>query len=185
MLPSKLFSCIFVLLMIISNSFLSACTYLPKKESFKLPTTIADQSMAVQAQLEIAKNKHLWDSSHITVISYKNNLLLVGETPNPTLREQAERIVSNFENIGNIYNQIEIGKPITFADQAKDTWITTQVKTKLVTNRSIDSHMLKVITEAGTVYLFGDLPIHQQKLAAEIAGEINEVKNVIQIFINR
>jgi osmotically-inducible protein OsmY len=182
MSQNKLFT--YLLGLIIFTSALVGCAELPKKENFKVPATLADQSSSIKAQLEIAKDKNLWNNSHISVVSYKNNLLLVGQTPSSSLRERAEMIVSELENTDNVYNQLDISEPIAFSDRAKDTWITTQIKTKLVTNRSVDSHNVRVITESGTVYLFGDLPTAQQQLAAEISSKIKGVKSVVKVFIN-
>ena len=79
-----------------------------------------------------------------------------------------------------VYDQIHIAPPISLGQVAKDTWITTKVKAKLLTSQQLVDADIKVITEDGEVFLFGYVTPEQGKNAAEIARHIEGVRRVIQ-----
>lgn len=142
-------------------------------------TIIDDQAITVKANIAIAKNKNLWKNSHVSTLSYNNSILLVGQTANKAYKDQIEKIVQHVGGVGIIYNQISVGCPIALSVRANDTWITTQVKARIVANRDLGINRVKVITEDGVVYLMGALTQDEEKTAINIARCVPCVKKVI------
>lgn len=143
---------------------------------------IDDQAISVKANLALAKNKELWQSSHISALTYNGSLLLVGQTTCPAYKEQIQQLMEPIEGIQVIYNQITIQKPIPLKERSCDTWITAQVKAKLIANRDVGINRVKVITEDGTVYLMGKLTRDEQQIASNIVRRVSGVKKVVTVF---
>lgn len=145
-------------------------------------TIVDDQSITVKANIAFAKNKSLWKDSHISTLSYNNSVLLVGQTKKQFYKDEAERIVQKIGGVGSIYNQITVGCPISLAIRTNDTWITTQVKARIVSNHNVGMNRVKVITEDGVVYLMGALTADEEKTTLEIARCVPGVKKVVSIL---
>lgn len=142
---------------------------------------VDDQAIPIKANIAIAKNKTVWKESHISTLSYNNSLLLVGQTKSHAHKQEIERMLAPINEIGNIYNQITIGEPIPLKVRANDTWITTQVKAKLIANRAVGINRVKVITEDGTVYLMGRLSKNEEQTATDIARRVAGVNQVVTV----
>lgn len=147
-------------------------------------TIVDDKTIEVKALHAISKNQALWKQSHITVVCYNNVVLLVGQTPTEALRRAAEETVSDIPKIRRIYNELEIAKPISLATRSHDSWITTQIKTKMIGNKAIRANRIKVITENGVVYLMGITTPEEEMTATDIARAIPGVEKVVEIFEN-
>lgn len=145
-------------------------------------TFVDDQAILIKANLAIARDKALWKDSHISTLSYNNSLLLVGQTSSAASKRQAEKTLDNISEIEHVYNELTVDKPIPLSARAKDTWITTQVKTKMLTNGDIGPNRVKVITENSVVYLMGILSKDEESIAIDIARRINGVKQVVKVF---
>lgn len=143
---------------------------------------VDDQTITVKANLALAKNKAIWKSSHISTLTYNNSLLLVGQTSSQSNKEQIEKIVQPIPNISAIYNQITVGKPVPLPVRCNDTYITSTVKCRIVSNRNVGMNRVKVITENGVVYLMGALTSDEQQTAIDIARRVPGVKKVVTII---
>ena len=64
--------------------------------------------------------------------------------------------------------------------RANDTWLTTKVKTVLVSHKDIDSGRIKIVTENGTVYLLGLLSRMEAEKAANVVSHTQGVQKVVK-----
>lgn len=124
----------------------------------------------------------LFKHSHITVTSFNQTVLLAGQTPYASNRIRAEKIANTTPNVKRVYNQITIQSPISLTKQAHDAWITSQIKTRLLTEKNLQSGSIKVLTENLTIYLLGIITQEQAALAVEIARRTHGVERVVKIF---
>lgn len=145
-------------------------------------TIIDDKGIELKATHAIAKNKTLWQQSHITPVCYNNVLLLVGQADSEDLKHQAEELVSDFPKIRRIHNEITVGELASIGTRSKDSWITAQIKTKMLGSKQVNPTRVKVITEDGIVYLMGLTTPEEEMTATEIARQVDGVEKVVQIF---
>lgn len=145
-------------------------------------TIVEDQAIEMKALHALTQEKGLWQKSHITAVCYNNVLLLVGQAPTHELKQQAEAIMSDIPKIRSIHNEIIVEAPISLVKRSKDSWITTQIKTKLIGSKEISANKIKVVTENGIVYLMGITTPLEKMVATDIARAIPGVVKVIQIF---
>jgi osmotically-inducible protein OsmY len=144
-------------------------------------TVVDDQALALRANAVLTKDKELWKNCHINTLSYNNSILLVGQASTEELKDRASKLLTPYIKSEQIYNQITIGDPTTFTTRAKDSWITTQVKGRILANKNIGINRTKIITEDGVVYLMGILTKEEEDLATSIASQTKDVKQVIKI----
>lgn len=145
--------------------------------------TIADDhKITYQADKRIRADYSLHQQSHIVISSFNKNILLVGQTPTPELRDKALRAVSGVPKVKRIYNEITISGPTSSLTRTSDSWLTTKVKTNMITTKGLDSLHVKVVTENGTVYLMGLVSQYQGSLAAKVASKTGGVERVVKLF---
>jgi osmotically-inducible protein OsmY len=119
---------------------------------------------------------------HINVTSYNGVVLLTGEALSEELRQQAVDIVRHLDKVRRVHNEIRVADLTGFKSRANDTWLTSKVKGQMIGTKGFDSTRVKVITEAGTVYLMGLVSRDQGHQAAEIASLVDGVKRVVKVF---
>ena len=145
-------------------------------------TILDDKGLEIRANTLLTRDKELWENCHINAISYNNSILLVGQSPSENLKDRAASILQRVASKEQIYNQITIENPTPLTTRTQDTWITTQVKGKILGNKDIGINRVKVITENGVVFLIGILTRYEENLATKIASQTANVKQVIKII---
>ena len=121
-------------------------------------------------------------TSHIVVSTFYQMVLLAGEVPEAKLKSLAEKLTLKVPGVRRVYNQITISPNSTLKDQALDAWLTTKVKSSMLTKSGLNSGGIKVISEKGVVYLMGHLTNEQANLAVDVARRIDGVERVVKLF---
>lgn len=121
-------------------------------------------------------------NTHVNVTSYNRRALLTGEVPDDNTRDQVKGIVKAVPNVMEVQNELLIAPPSSFGARSNDAFITAKVKTRLFDDKRLNAHQVKVVTEAGTVFLMGILKKDEADAAAEIAAQTPGVSKVVKIF---
>ena len=145
-------------------------------------TQIDDQTLELRVADALRKDKQLNEQAHISVIVYNGRALLVGEAPSADLKEVAVNLARGVKDIADVYDEIQIGEKVSFMQASKDTWITTEVKSKLFVNGNVKATDVKVVTENGVVYLIGKVTQSQAAAAVDVARQVNGVRKVVKVF---
>src|SRR5256885_14591266 len=114
---------------------------------------IDDESTEVRASNRI--NDRFGARVHVNVTSYNRIVLLTGEVPDDAARVEAEKIVRAVPNVREVTNDLQIAGISSYASRTNDTYLTTKVRGRLLDTQRVSSVHLKVVTEAGAVYLMG------------------------------
>ena len=122
------------------------------------------------------------DKVRVVATSYDGNVVLMGQAPTQALSHSFEQQARQIKSIKNLYNEVKLKAPITMQQRNTDSWITTKVKSALLTDRQLSTIKIKVITEDSDVFLFGYVTSEQANKAADIARNIAGVKRVIKAF---
>lgn len=175
-----------LIMMLLSSITLAGCSggskYLSTDRNNPIVSFVDDQSLAIKATSAVSKDKELWEKSHISIISYNNDVLIVGQVPGKDLRDKVEEVVSQVPKVSRVYNQLEIKEPSSFMTRTKDAWITTSAKAKLLTEPNLKSGSIKIITEENIVYLMGNPQPEDKEVAIDIIKNIGGVEQVIDVF---
>jgi osmotically-inducible protein OsmY len=86
-------------------------------------------------------------------------------------------------NVKGVVNELRRSAP-SAASQARsnDTYITSKVKARFIDANKFQANHVKVVTEAGTVFLLGLVTRKEADEAAEIARTTAGVKKVVRVF---
>lgn len=129
----------------------------------------------------IVKDPRFYDS-HIVVSSFNQAVLLTGQTSTASMRVLAENIAKQTPHVERVYNEIAIQYPSSLTQRSKDSWITGQVRTSMLSKKGLESGSIRVVTENGVVYLMGIATHEQANLATDVARQIQGVTKVVKVF---
>lgn len=82
-------------------------------------------------------------------------VLITGRAANPAMRHDAVRLAWQARGVKEVINEITLDSNNGIVDSARDTWISTQLRGKLLFDRDIASVNYTVDTVNGVVYLMG------------------------------
>jgi len=143
---------------------------------------MTDESIETKAKVNINAADEGYDAAHLSVVSFNGFVLLVGQVPSEELKTLATDVVRKIEDVRRIYNELEVGEATGAGVRTNDTWITTQVKSKLLASSDTPGRRVKVVTENSVVYLMGLLTEAEAERVALEAAEVGSVERVVQLF---
>ncbi|EGU48843.1 hypothetical protein VII00023_13577 [Vibrio ichthyoenteri ATCC 700023] len=117
-----------------------------------------------------------------TASAYNGIVVLMGQASTQQLLNEFEDQARKAPGVTQIHNQIRVQQPLSLGEISHDSWITTKVKSALLTNEELSTVKIKVITEGGEVFLLGYVSRAHADLAAEITRNVSGVKQVIKAF---
>lgn len=147
-----------------------------------LAQQVADESIETKAKVNINAASEGYDNAHLTIVSYNGFVLLAGQVPSEDLKTLAADVVREVDDVRRIYNELEIGPAVTAGTITNDTWITTQVKSKLLASSDTPGTRVKVVTENSVVYLMGLLTEAEADRVALEAAEVSGAERVVKLF---
>ena len=150
--------------------------------SSSMGTQVDDETLEVKVENALDKDAQIKSEGRVNAVSYSGRVLLIGQVPSENVKETATSLAKGVEGVNDVYNELRVGPKITFGQITKDSWITTQIKSKLFVGDNVKATDVKVITENGEVFLLGNVTQSQGDSAAEIASKVTGVQKVIKVF---
>lgn len=126
-------------------------------------------------------NQHLFPKIKVKVI--EGRVLLTGTLTDPDDRVSALRIVWSQRGVNEVINEINIDSSsdnFDIKNYTKDTWITTQAKSKILLTKNVKSINYSIDTVNQIVYVMG-IAEDQEELSevTRILGTIKGVSKVV------
>ncbi|GAA59132.1 hypothetical protein P20652_0991 [Pseudoalteromonas sp. BSi20652] len=143
---------------------------------------IDDNNIEIKASIALSEAERLEKFTNINVVSVNGIVLLVGQVPSEELKNEAQHTIEGVLGIRKVHNQIRIGSNIGITTQTHDSWLTSKVKTQLLTTKNISSNNIKVVTENAEVFLMGLVSESESNQAVSIARNVSGVERVIKVF---
>ena len=137
----------------------------------KLQHILHDGKLAKTVKSELRKHPYINQHSQITVITFDQEIYLIGSVETSAIKTEVEKLTSPLST-HPIHNLLLVGK-IT-PNKAQDLWLTTKVKTWLIASQYFTSN-IQVACFNGTIYLIG----------FAIKTEINALQEDIQKVIDQ
>lgn len=120
---------------------------------------------------------------HANITSYNRHVLITGEVSDEANKAKAEAAVKAVDNnIKKVINELKIKPNSELSERVKDSYITSKVKAEFIKKNIFPATYVKVITEAGTVYLMGIVTKKEADDAVELARNTPDVKHVVKVF---
>ena len=85
---------------------------------------------------------------------YEGKALITGVVENEVMRAHALKLVWKVEGLKDVYNELQVGDN-GITNFAKDSWVTTQLKSKTTLDQDILAINYTIETVNGVVYLIG------------------------------
>jgi len=116
----------------------------------------------------------------LSVTVYEGRILLTGAAPDPQFKAQAKEVASRVPGVRAVYDEIEVTPPESTWESAKDTWITSRVRTELAFNPDVRSVNYAIETANKSVYLIGSARSQAElDIATTVARTTPDVKRVV------
>lgn len=141
-----------------------------------------DETLEERVSYALGKDAQLQQDARINVVAYNGKVLLIGQAPDEASLEMAKNLAVGVDGVNEVYNEIRVSNKIGAMQIAKDSWITTQAKSKLLVSAEVKATDVKVITENGEVFVLGKLTESQGNAATESIRTISGVQKVITVF---
>jgi osmotically-inducible protein OsmY len=145
-------------------------------------TQVDDGTLEARVSNAISKDQQLKAEARIVATAYQGKVLLTGQAPTTELASRAKQITMGVDGAVEVYNEIRKGTPVSLGTASLDTWITTKVRSQILTSDSVKSSNVKVTTENGEVFLLGLVTPQEGQSAAQIASQVSGVKHVTTAF---
>jgi osmotically-inducible protein OsmY len=141
---------------------------------------VEDEGIELKAVKKMETN--LGENAHVNVTSYNRNVLLTGEVPDDAAKAKAEALLKEIDNIRAVTNEIVVSPKASLSSRSNDTYLTSKIKTKFVTENQFPANIVKIVTENSVVYLLGIVNKTEGDAAAAIASNTDGVAKVVKVF---
>ena len=143
-------------------------------------TFVDDEGMETQALLRV--KSRFGGQVHVNITSYNRQLLLSGEAVTEDVKRGVEEEVSTVRGVKRVFNEMTVGPLAGVIGVSNDTRLTTIVKTRFLDAGRFQSNHVKVVTEAGVVYMLGIVKRSEAEAATQLATTTRGVVRVVRLF---
>jgi osmotically-inducible protein OsmY len=84
--------------------------------------------------------------------------------------------------VHRVYDELTVAAPIPLSQSTKDSLITGQIRSAMLTKKGLESGSIRIVTENGAVFLMGVVTPEQASLAVDVARRVKGVIKVVKIF---
>jgi osmotically-inducible protein OsmY len=118
--------------------------------------------------------------ANVEIKVVEGRVLLTGNVDKPDSQIQAVNLAWQVGSVREVMNEVQVNDQAGFANYARDVWISTQVKSRLLFTKAIRSVNYSVITVNQVVYIMG-IAQNQEELdkATYAASVISYVQRVV------
>lgn len=141
---------------------------------------VDDEGMENQALLRV--KSRFGGQVHVNITSYNRQVLVTGEAVTEDVRRGVEQEVSTVKGIKRVFNEMSVRPLAGVIAVANDTRLTTVVKTRFLDAGRFQANHVKVVTEAGVVYLLGLVKKSEAEAATQLASTTRGVVRVVRLF---
>jgi osmotically-inducible protein OsmY len=121
-------------------------------------------------------------AAHVNATSYNRKVLLTGEAPTEEMKKAIEDAVKAMPEVASVVNELVVAGNSSMTSRGNDSLITSNVKTRMVGNGKFSTNHVKVVTEAGAVFLMGIVTQAEGEAAVEITRSTSGVSRVVKVF---
>jgi len=148
-------------------------------------TVLNDQTLEHDVISNIRSDPNFSEKDHIKVEVHQGVVLLAGETVTEENKILATRLAEESRLTQRVVNDLKVGEREGFGGKLDNTWLTTKVNSKLITQNPLpgnDASRIKVVSSHNTVYLMGMVTRKEGDAVAEVVRNIGGVEKVVKIF---
>ena len=144
------------------------------------PVSTVTSDQYITQSLGVKYMSDEFESDHVKATVYNHRVLLTGQVVNDKQRNKALAEVREFDSIQKIFDYLVVS-PQYISTSSEDTYITGQVKMKLIGAGNVNSNDGKIVTEHGVVYLLGIIQKSQLENMLREAKSVEGIKKVVPL----
>jgi osmotically-inducible protein OsmY len=122
------------------------------------------------------------DQINVNVTAYNRQVLVAGQVIDEKSKADAEALARVQQNVGNVFNELEVRPIATLSTRSNDTALSGKVRAALVAEQGVPSGTIRVTTENSVVFLMGRVTAAEGDLAARVASRQSGVARVVKLF---
>jgi osmotically-inducible protein OsmY len=142
----------------------------------------ADERIEGDVHDRIVASDPRFKQSRIVVVSHKAAVLLAGEVQSEDLVQKAQEIASAAADVRRVHNELAVSSRAGIGTRTSDGWITTKVKSALVSNKVVDADRVNVTTVDGVVFLMGSVSRQEADEAVTVTQAVTGVRKIVRVF---
>jgi osmotically-inducible protein OsmY len=121
-------------------------------------------------------------TARINASSYDGVVLLTGDAFSENIRAEAAKAAAAVPQVKSVINRLYVGPLASFSQITSDTWLSSKVKTTLLTAEGVPYGAIIVTVERDDVYLQGLVTQAEADKIAEVTATVSGVKKVYTLF---
>jgi len=141
---------------------------------------VDDEGIELRASNRVSEK--FGDRVHVNITSYNRSVLVTGEVPDAQAKDEIEKLVQGVPSVRGVTNDLQVAGGASLTSRASDATITGKVKARLFDSGKLNPIHVKVVTEAGIVYLLGIVTEGEANAAVEVARTTGGVRKVVKVF---
>lgn len=146
-----------------------------------LSRNIDDNSLELHLRKDMLLDDRL-KGNNISVTAMNGIVLLTGEVASDKERQIATEVAKEYEDTVSVVNELLLAGNTSITSRANDSFITGQVKAKLLSGHGVPANAVKVVTEGGKVYLLGLVTQSEAEAAVDAAQQVGGVTHIVKVF---
>lgn len=140
-----------------------------------------DYQLASKINRELYKDKVFkCEQCALETAVFNRDVLITGSLPSKKMRQQALKCIQAVKGSRKIFNQVAVS--LNVGDSLYDSWITGNIRGKILADADVDPHQFKVVTSRQIVYLLGDVRPEQAKKVLMFARQSPGVYRVVNLM---
>jgi len=177
----------FPLLSLLMVLILNGCSTVtgPTSEDYgkrTLGTVWDDQMIESRGKANIRAADEQLKKAHINITAFNGMVLLTGQVASSELKNTAGNSIADLRKVRTVHNELEVAGPTSMMARTNDSWLTTKVKTALLTSKNTEGRRVKVVTENNIVFLMGLLTRSEADAAVEKTRKVFGVQKIVKVF---
>jgi osmotically-inducible protein OsmY len=141
-----------------------------------------DNTIELSARNYLLSSPEIRAAAHVKPTSWNGILLITGEVDDEQVKRDMVAYFKEIDGVRQLVDETTITGKTALMARTNDAWITTRVKTRLLTKTGLDANRVKVITTRGSVYLMGIVTEEEASRATELARTVKGVARVVKVF---
>ncbi|HUI99796.1 MAG TPA: BON domain-containing protein [Usitatibacter sp.] len=133
-------------------------------------------------ELKALGRLHEIPDAHVNAASFNERVLLTGEVPDEATRKRVQEAIRTIPSVREVMDETQIAGASSLTSRGNDTLITSNVKARMLNDPRFNATQVKVVTEAGVVYLMGLVTHAEADAATEVARTTSGVSRVVTEF---
>ncbi|MDR2625647.1 MAG: BON domain-containing protein [Zoogloeaceae bacterium] len=160
---------------------LHGCSSLPGEPLDRRLDAQADDQM-IETVSAVRLRDEVKYGNRLVVTSYNRYALLTGEVPDSATRARIANTVIGIENVQGVWNELTIADTNSIPVKVDDTLVTSRVRARLAKDAPLVAKHVKVVVDAGTVFLLGIVSAQEAREAIQIARATEGARYVVNVL---